>query len=98
MQETSTPVEVDPFVLTTFLETCMKLLRDSKAVEGLQELIKKCVGKENSLDGHRVVRKIGKHKARTGHNMRLIVHIRDYGMDEVILYLGLDANVFPKQT
>ena len=26
--------EVDPFVLTTFLETCMKLLHDKKAVEG----------------------------------------------------------------
>jgi len=27
--------EMDPSMLTTFLETCMKLLRDSKAVKGL---------------------------------------------------------------
>jgi len=28
-------LEKDPSMLTTFLETCMKLLRDSKAVKGL---------------------------------------------------------------
>lgn len=33
--ETSAPIEVDPSVLTMFLETCMKLLRDSKAVKGV---------------------------------------------------------------
>lgn len=27
--------EMDPSMLTTFLETCMKLLRDSKVVKGL---------------------------------------------------------------
>ena len=39
-----TDQEMDPSMLTTFLETCMKLLRDSKAVKGLQELINRCVG------------------------------------------------------
>ena len=29
-------LKMDPYMLTTFLETCMKLLRDSKAVKGLQ--------------------------------------------------------------
>ncbi len=33
--ETSTPTEVDPFVLTTFLENYMKLQHDSRAVKGL---------------------------------------------------------------
>jgi len=28
-------LEMDPLMLTTFLETCMKLLRDSKVVKGL---------------------------------------------------------------
>lgn len=40
-------------MLTTFLGTCMKLLRDSKAVKGLQELINRCV--ENTLGEPRVV-------------------------------------------
>lgn len=35
VQEISAPIEVDPFVLTMFLETCMKLLHDSKVVKGL---------------------------------------------------------------
>lgn len=57
--------EVDPSMLTTFLETCMKLLHDSKAVKGLQEQINKCVGKEGAPKGHLTVKKIGKHKTRT---------------------------------
>jgi len=35
-------LEMDPSMLTTFLETCMKLLRDNRAVKGLQELITRC--------------------------------------------------------
>jgi len=49
--EVSTPGSKDqpepkrnPLMLTTFLETCMKLLRDNRAVKGLQELITRCVG------------------------------------------------------
>ena len=34
--------EMDPSMLTTFLETCMKLLHDRKAVKGLQDLINRC--------------------------------------------------------
>jgi len=47
----------------------MKLLRDSKAIKGLQELINKYVG--NAPKGPHMVMKIGKHKARIGHEMRL---------------------------
>lgn len=35
---------MDPLMLTTFLETCMKLFCDKKVVKGLQELITRCVG------------------------------------------------------
>jgi len=55
--------EMDPYMLTTFLETYMKLLHDSKAVKGLQELINRCTG--NTLGEPRVVRNIGKNKTRT---------------------------------
>lgn len=37
-----TDQEMDLSMLTTFLETYMKLLRDSKAVKQLQELINRC--------------------------------------------------------
>jgi len=96
-QETNTPVEVDPSVLTTFLETCIKLLHDRKAVEGLQKLINKSNSKEKVPDEHRVVRKIGKHKARTCCEMRLTTQIGDYEMDQVILDLGSDVNILPNQ-
>jgi len=35
---------MDPSMLTTFFDTCIKLLRDNKAVKGLQELITRCTG------------------------------------------------------
>ena len=36
--------EMDPSMLATFLEICMKLLHISKVVKGLEELINRCVG------------------------------------------------------
>jgi len=58
---------MDPFMLTTFLETCMKFLLDNKAVKGLQGLITKCAGSGEP----RVVLKLGKHALHTGREMRL---------------------------
>lgn len=88
--------EMDASMLTTILETCMKMLCDSKAVKGLQELINRCVG--NTLCEPRVVQKIGKHKTRTRQEMRLTTQIGEYEMDQVILDMGPDANVLPKKT
>ena len=53
---------MDPSMLTPFLETCMKLLRDNKVVKGLQELITRCTGSGEP----RMVRKLGKHALCTG--------------------------------
>jgi len=36
--------EMDPSMLTNFLESCMKLLCERNIVKGLQELINRCVG------------------------------------------------------
>jgi len=74
----------------------MKLLCNSKVVKGLQELINKCASKDNAPDGPHVVRKISKNKARIGCEMRLTPQIGDYEMDQVILDLGSNVNVFPK--
>ena len=76
----------------------MNFLRDHKVVEGLQELIEKCAGKEYQQPEQGALHKVYKQKKITGREMRLIVQIRDYEMDQVILDLGLDANFFPKQT
>ena len=74
----------------------MKLLHDSKVMESLQELINKCVGKKGAPEGHRVVKKIGKHEGRTRREMRLTAQIGEYEMDQVILDVGSDMNVLPK--
>ena len=44
------------------------------------------------------VHKLYKSKKRTGREMWLTAQIGDYEMDQVILDLGSDANVLPKQT
>ena len=74
----------------------MKLLHYSKAVKGLQELINGCA---RTMSGEPcVVRNIGKHKMRTGCEMRLFAEIGEYEMDQVILDLGSDVNFIPKWT
>ena len=75
---------MDPSMLTTFLETCMKLLHDRKAVKGLQELITRCM----RIGEPCVVHKLGKHALRTRREMRLNAQIGEYEMDRVILDLG----------
>jgi len=42
----------------------MKLLRDSKVVKGLEELINRCTGKDGAISEPHVVRKLGKQKER----------------------------------
>lgn len=98
MLESNALQEVDPYILANFLKTYMKLFRDQRVVEGLQDLIDKCANKEKTPMEKHIVRKIGKHKARTGHGMRLTSKTGDYKMDQVILDLGSDVNVLPKQT
>jgi len=58
---------MDPSMLTTFLETCMKLLCDNRAVKGLQELITRCTGSGEPC----LVWKLGKCTLHTGREMRL---------------------------
>lgn len=88
--------EMEPSMLMMFLEACMKLLHDSKAIKGLQELINRCT--RTAPGEPRVVWKIGKHKKRMEREIVLTPHIGEYKMDQVILDLGLDGNVLLRQT
>jgi len=72
----------------------MKLLQNQKVVQGLQELITRSA----EFSEPHVVRRIGRHALRTGREMRMTMQIGDYEMDQVILDLGSDANILPKQT
>jgi len=75
--------KMDPSMLTMYLETCMKLLRDSKAIKGLRELINRC--SRIAPREPRIIQKIGKHKMRMGIEMNLTTQIGEYEMDQVIL-------------
>lgn len=62
-------LEMDPSMLTMFLEACIKLIRDSNFVKDLQEVITICAG--TTLGEPRVVWKIKKHTMQIGKEMRL---------------------------
>ena len=82
-----------PSMLKTFIETCMKLLRDNRAVKGLLEVVRKYAG----WGEPHIVQQMGSHTSRTRQEMWLTVRIGDYEMDHIILDLGSDANVLPRQ-
>ena len=86
--------EMDPSMLMTFLETCMKLLQTSKAIKSLQELISKCT--RTTSGESRLVWKIGKHATRMGREMWFTTQIGEYEMDQVIMDIGSDVNILPK--
>lgn len=95
----STPTqELDPSILKSFLQTCMKLLRSQRVVEGLQELIDFCGDKEVQRSDLRTMNNLHRHKKRTGKEMRLTAQIGEYDMDQVIVNLGSNANVLPNKT
>ena len=90
------PSEVSPnkvSTLTSFLHSCMKLLRNQDALVELQEVIEKCEPQERSDKGRNVNR-----VRRTGREMRLHAQIGDYDMTDIILDLGSEVNVLTKQT
>ena len=79
--------------LSSFLQSCMKLLRNQNALEELQKVIASCepqksTGRDKTLNRVR----------RTGREMRLNAQIGEYDMIDVILDLGLEVNVLTKQT
>ena len=76
----------------------MKMLRNQNAIEGFQELIEYCAPKEVPHSEMCAMNNLHRHKKWTGNEMRLTMQTREYDMDHVILDLGFDANVLPKQT
>lgn len=84
-------------MITTFLETCMKLIHDSKPMQGLLELFNWSAHKDDATGEPHIVKKFGMHKARTGREMRLTVQIGEYEIDQVILDLGSICESFAKE-
>jgi len=62
--------ELDPCILKSFLQTCMKLLRNQRVVEGLQELIDSCADNEVPRSNLHIINNLHRHKKRMGKEMR----------------------------
>ena len=84
--------------LEVFLQACMKLLRNQQAVATLQALIDSCMDRLTSIVKLKDVHKLYNQEKRTGREMWLTAQIGNYEMNQVIVDLGSDANVLPKQT
>ena len=74
----------------SFLQSCLKLIRDENAQFEVQRLIDYC-----DPTTEREINQI-KRYIRTGREMRLSAVIKSYEMDEVVLDLGFEVNVMTK--
>ena len=92
--------------MKSFLQSCLQLLKDEKAVLEIQNLVDRydqsmSIVVVKPIDyfstTNKVVHQI-KNYIQTGREMRLNAQIGDYDMDEVILDLGYGVNVLTKHT
>ena len=79
--------------LSSFLQSCLKLLRNQDDLNELQKFIASCRPPQ-SYGRDKPLQRI----SRTGREMRLNAQIGAYDMTDVILDLGSDVNVLTKQT
>ena len=79
--------------LTSFLQSCMKLLRNQNVLDELQKVIESCEPHQSPVKGKSVNR-----VRRIGREMRLHAQIGDYDMTDIILDLGSEVNLLTKQT
>ena len=77
--------------LTSFLQSCMKLLRNQTALNELQKVLQSCESTRSSRKGKNVNR-----VRRTGREMRLHAQIGEYDMTDIILDLGSEVNFLTK--
>ena len=80
-----------------FLLSCLKLLRNDKAIGELQRMIDQCQQPSLSGSAHRAVHNITRH-TRIGREMKFTAPIGEFEMDEVVLDLGSEVNVLTKKT
>jgi hypothetical protein len=83
--------------LMEFLCTCINLIKDERAIQELQHLIRQYeIGRIDPMLS-RFVNQVSR-KRRTNKELHLNVQIGDYDIDYVVLDLGSEVNVMMKQT
>ena len=81
----------------SFLRSCLKLVRNEKAIGELQRIIDQYQQSSSVSSMQCVVHNITGHTS-AGREMRLTAQIGEFEMDEVMLDLGSEVNVMTKQT
>ena len=81
----------------SFLRSCLKLIRNEKAIGELQHIIDQYHQSSSMSSTQCAIHNIMGH-TRTEREMRLTAQIGEFEMDEVILDLGSEVNVLTKQT
>ena len=83
--------------IKSFLQSCLKLIRDENAQLEVQQLIDYCDPTNILATTERAVNQIKRYVC-TGREMQLNTVIGSYEMDEVVLDLGSEDNVMTKKT
>jgi hypothetical protein len=80
-----------------FLQFCVKMLNDPLYVKVLQNMVEIC---NTEVDGNLAQKKINHlhTRRRTSREFRLNANIGDFNMGDIILDLGSEVNVLPKNT
>ena len=81
--------------MRSFLQSCLKSLRDERVLLEMQNLINKCEQPISLVVVNRVFHHIKKY-IWTWREMQMSAQIGDYEMDEVILDLGSEVDVLTK--
>ena len=76
----------------------MKILRSQQAAGSWQELTRGDRVKFPLIQQIHNLHQLYRHNGRMGQELRLTAQVGDFEIDQVILELGLDINVLPKQT
>jgi hypothetical protein len=83
--------------LVNFLYTFIEVIKDEKAIQELQNLVRQYeIGRVDPLM-NKAVHQLSK-KIRTNKELHLYARVREYDIDYVVLDLGSEVNVMMKQT
>ena len=84
-------------VLRTFLQNCLKLMKNEHTMAELQNVINRCNLSTSRATASKSIKQIQKYR-RNGREMRLNALIGEYEMNQVALDLGSEVNVLTKET
>jgi hypothetical protein len=83
--------------IKTFLQYCVKLLKDPSSVKILQNILERCNTKGEGKLEKKIVNDLHTRR-RTSREFRLNANIGDFNMGDIILDLGSEVNFLPNNT